>query len=132
VEEDRHRLGHQSRGAEEVGHWPGRRSQGVLGVEDAGGWASGGRNEGRRAGAGQGVGVWGVAVGAAEAGAQQPGWRPGSGGRAGGGRGTVGRWAVRVGGGRGVRVSVRWAGGGWQAHRSGAVATGTRVMAARI
>jgi hypothetical protein len=79
----------------------------ALGVEDVGGRASGGRSEGRRTGAGWGVGVRGTAAGAAETGAQEPGWRPGGDGRAGGGRGVAGGQEVCAGRGRGVGVSVR-------------------------
>jgi hypothetical protein len=57
-------------------------------------------------------------AGASESGVWQPGWRLG------GGR--------RVGGGRGIEVSVRRVSGRWWVHRSGAVAVGMRVMAMRI
>jgi hypothetical protein len=100
-------LRRQSHDAEEVGHWPGRQSQGALGVEDAGGRASGGRSEGWRTGVGRGVRVWGTMTEAVESRAQQPGWRPGGGGQADGGRGVAGWCAVRMGGGRGILVSVR-------------------------
>jgi hypothetical protein len=46
-------------------------------------------------------------TGAVESRAQQSGWRPGGGGQADGGRGVAGWCAVRMGGGRGILVSVR-------------------------
>jgi hypothetical protein len=62
MEEDKHRSGHRSHGAEEVGHWPGHLSRAALGVGDAGGRESGGRSGGLRTGANRGIGVRGVAV----------------------------------------------------------------------
>jgi hypothetical protein len=45
---------------------------------------------------------------------------------------VTGGQAVRAGGGRGVGVSVRRAGGERQVHGSGAAAVGTRIVAAQI
>jgi hypothetical protein len=99
---ERRSSGHNDRGgcrgtaagAQQSGWRPGRRSQGALGVKDAGGRASGGRSKGQRIGVGRGVRVWGRGLG-------------------GGGRGAE----VEVGGRRSGRQSLGAVGG----RRAGAV-----------